>query len=66
MQAGLYLLLYTLFGSFPLFGLILYTIRGLGRGYIGAAGFCWGSSGVLFLRLVVAFLVKFPIYGVHL
>lgn len=66
MQAGLYLLLYTLLGSFPLFGLILYTMRDLGRGYIGGAEFYWGSNVVLFLRLIVAFLVKFPIYGVHL
>lgn len=39
-QAGFYLILYTLFGSFPLFGLILIEIRQQGTGYIGRARFC--------------------------
>ena len=66
MQAGFYLILYTLFGSFPLFGLILSATGAAGTGYMGGGRVNWGTRGFLFMRLVVAFLVKFPIYGVHL
>nr|QGQ51716.1 NADH dehydrogenase subunit 4 [Eurythenes magellanicus] len=64
-QAGIYMLMYTLFGSLPLFFMIL--SMGLDKG----SSYMWGLSGlgegwVMSVFLVGAFLVKFPMYSVHL
>ncbi len=65
-QAGLYLVFYTLVASLPLLLLILRL--SLGRGYsmliVSHSGAPFGGFFVVFL--VGAFLVKFPIYFVHL
>nr|SBT96186.1 ND4 [Haploginglymus sp. JP-2016] len=64
-QAGLYMLFYTLFGSFPLFYLIFKCKVESGSSYMG---YSLGMSGmaVMHFFLISAFLVKFPMYCVHL
>nr|YP_009445862.1 NADH dehydrogenase subunit 4 [Eurythenes maldoror]ATX68770.1 NADH dehydrogenase subunit 4 [Eurythenes maldoror] len=64
-QAGIYMLMYTLFGSLPLFFMIL--SMGLDKG----SSYMWWASSVsegwvMSVFLVGAFLVKFPMYSVHL
>nr|APL97243.1 NADH dehydrogenase subunit 4 [Garjajewia cabanisii] len=61
--AGVYMLFYTLLGSLPLFFLILsfYSKNG---GYMAVVSEF--SESVFFIFLVGAFLVKFPMYSVHL
>jgi NADH-ubiquinone oxidoreductase chain 4 len=67
LQAGVYFLFYTLVASLPLLLLIsgFYFDRG-GR----TIWFCWGLQRVveftLFFFMVLAFLVKMPIYFFHL
>ena len=64
-QAGIYILFYTFFASLPLFFYLLLLKGIFGRGWI----FIWISScwrGLLDFVLIIAFLVKFPIYIVHL
>nr|QQQ88732.1 NADH dehydrogenase subunit 4 [Hyalella sp. 2015-x] len=65
LQAGIYLLFYTIFGSLPLLIIILHYLKVSGAGYM----FCTTSclTGVMSsFCLFFAFLVKFPMYGVHL
>lgn len=64
-QAGVYLLLYTIFGSLPLLIAVLQAVKLSGTSYMG---FMSNSlAGILrIFCLFAAFLVKFPIYGVHL
>nr|DAZ91206.1 TPA_asm: ND4 [Echinogammarus berilloni] len=65
-QAGIYMLFYTLFGSLPLFVLImLMSNQGCSYMYL-VEGQNYSVSGVFFLSMVGAFLVKFPLYSVHL
>lgn len=64
-QAGIYILFYTLFGSLPLFFLIIEIENG-GCGYIHSIGLVSRRGLFFYLFLVGAFLVKFPIYSVHL
>nr|YP_009118047.1 NADH dehydrogenase subunit 4 [Brachyuropus grewingkii]AJF22808.1 NADH dehydrogenase subunit 4 [Brachyuropus grewingkii] len=62
-QAGIYMLFYTLFGSLPLFFLIM-SLCSKSSGYMYAGS---ESKEVYFyIFLVGAFLVKFPMYSVHL
>nr|QWC54434.1 NADH dehydrogenase subunit 4 [Gammarus lacustris] len=64
-QAGIYMLFYTLFGSLPLFFLIV-NKSNCGMGYMYDLGVLNSESIVFFVFLVGAFLVKFPMYSVHL
>jgi len=63
----LYLLFYTLFASLPLLLALLYLY-----GELGTLNFhllhlsIISCNGILFIRLVLAFLVKIPIYFGHL
>nr|APL97217.1 NADH dehydrogenase subunit 4 [Acanthogammarus victorii] len=62
-RAGTYMLFYTLFGSLPLF----YIITGLYSSSSGYMPLVTGTEGSIFyVFLVGAFLVKFPMYSVHL
>lgn len=64
-QAGYYIILYTLLVSLPLLILILY-LNNL-YGVIRIVSFSGGVfKGVFYYLLIMAFLVKFPIYRVHL
>lgn len=56
---------YTILGSFPLFTTILAVKTELGSAYLYSNSHSFGGR-VFFVFLVSAFLVKFPMYGVHL
>nr|YP_009351607.1 NADH dehydrogenase subunit 4 [Hirtitermes hirtiventris]AQP30057.1 NADH dehydrogenase subunit 4 [Hirtitermes hirtiventris] len=66
-QAGIYLLFYTLLASLPLLVGILYVYKSLGSLCIFLLG---GSSylvgGLFYVCMVFAFLVKMPMFMVHL
>jgi NADH-ubiquinone oxidoreductase chain 4 len=64
-QAGIYMFFYTLFGSLPLLFMVVY--RGLceGRRYIFNEVRII-ARGITFVFLVFGFLIKFPLYRVHL
>nr|AXI98774.1 NADH dehydrogenase subunit 4 [Pseudoniphargus sp. 2-Canaries] len=64
-QAGIYLLFYTIFGSFPLFFLIMYMMDIYGSIYM-YTGYSLSSGVLVSAMLLLGFLVKFPMYGVHL
>nr|AXI98644.1 NADH dehydrogenase subunit 4 [Pseudoniphargus morenoi] len=64
-QAGIYLLFYTIFGSFPLFFLIMYMMDTNGSIYMYGELKLNGSI-LISVMLLLGFLVKFPMYGVHL
>nr|UAM91055.1 NADH dehydrogenase subunit 4 [Euura bridgmanii] len=67
-QAGLYLLFYTLFASFPFFLSIMYLYN-----YYNCLSFIMFFEGEIFINyfflylcLIMAFLVKMPMFFVHL
>ncbi|AEM23561.1 NADH dehydrogenase subunit 4 (mitochondrion) [Fukomys damarensis] len=72
MKAGLYFLFYTLTGSLPLLVALTYL-----KNYLGSLNFMlfsykaspllptWSNS-MLWLACIMAFMVKFPLYGLHL
>nr|DAZ91284.1 TPA_asm: ND4 [Gammarus wautieri] len=64
-QAGIYMLFYTLFGSLPLF---FFIIKGtsVGCSYMHNMSMFWPSGGFFFVFLIGAFLIKFPMYSMHL
>lgn len=64
-EASLYLIFYTLAGSFPLFYYILTKLEKGGSYIIGFGGASLRSLLLVFF-ILVAFIVKFPIYGCHL
>nr|AXI98605.1 NADH dehydrogenase subunit 4 [Pseudoniphargus longipes] len=64
-QAGIYLLFYTIFGSFPLFFLILYMSDVYGSIYMYSSVNLDGSV-LVSVMMLLGFLVKFPMYGAHL
>nr|YP_010164879.1 NADH dehydrogenase subunit 4 [Jesogammarus hinumensis]QRN71584.1 NADH dehydrogenase subunit 4 [Jesogammarus hinumensis] len=63
-EAGSYLLFYTLFGSLPLFYVLLKFNFLMGSSYM--YWFDYSCGGLCFIFLVGAFLAKFPMYMVHL
>lgn len=65
-KAGLYLLFYTLFVSLPLLIGIFYIYNNLGRIIIYFLKFININIYILYFSMVIAFLVKIPMYFVHL
>nr|YP_010596843.1 NADH dehydrogenase subunit 4 [Cycetogamasus diviortus]WAK85129.1 NADH dehydrogenase subunit 4 [Cycetogamasus diviortus] len=68
LQAGLYMLMYTLFGSLPLLLVLLLVNNDTSMDYM-YLGYMFnkgGSSLFMNLMLVSAFLIKMPMYSVHL
>ena len=66
LQAGIYLLFYTLFASLPLLLGILFCQNKLGSlNYFYIVNFSFNLR-LLYFRLILAFLVKIPIFFVHL
>nr|AHF21621.1 NADH dehydrogenase subunit 4 [Argas sp. SpringbokSA-QMS95171] len=65
LQAGIYMLFYTLFGSLPLLICLMFNNFSLNFVYLI---FCsWGLDSLIFFFLVVvAFLVKVPMFFLHL
>nr|YP_009020705.1 NADH dehydrogenase subunit 4 [Ixodes pavlovskyi]AHM02280.1 NADH dehydrogenase subunit 4 [Ixodes pavlovskyi] len=65
LQAGIYMLMYTLLGSLPLFFLmILYSDYSLNYLFMDYSMF--KSMGLLFFFMMLGFLVKVPMFFVHL
>lgn len=65
-QAGIYLLFYTLFGSLPLLIGIVYIFNDLNTITIYFLKFFNMNMYLLYISIIFAFLVKIPIYFVHL
>nr|UUJ36883.1 NADH dehydrogenase subunit 4 [Epeorus herklotsi] len=67
-QAGMYLLFYTLLASLPLLVAIFYIYQGSGSLFIPfmLKDMELTSSSLLYLALIFAFLVKMPMFLVHL
>nr|AII02466.1 NADH dehydrogenase subunit 4 [Astrotischeria sp. MJT-2014] len=66
MQAGLYLLFYTLFASLPMLMGIFYYSNEVGSLNFYLMKFYMFNSYLLYLVMIMAFLVKMPMYFVHL
>nr|YP_009352145.1 NADH dehydrogenase subunit 4 [Limenitis sydyi]AQX44307.1 NADH dehydrogenase subunit 4 [Limenitis sydyi] len=65
-QAGMYLLFYTLFASLPLLLGIFYVYKNMNYMMIYFLKFYDYNLLILYLSLIIAFLVKMPMYFVHL
>nr|UBA16554.1 NADH dehydrogenase subunit 4 [Limenitis homeyeri] len=65
-QAGMYLLFYTLFASLPLLLGIFYVYKNMNYMMIYFLKFYDYNLMILYLSLIIAFLVKMPMYFVHL
>nr|YP_008239387.1 NADH dehydrogenase subunit 4 [Attacus atlas]AGQ46298.1 NADH dehydrogenase subunit 4 [Attacus atlas] len=65
-QAGMYLLFYTLFASLPLFMGIFFIFNNMNSMMIYFLKFYSMNYYLLYLSMVLAFLVKMPMYFVHL
>lgn len=65
-QAGIYLLFYTLFASLPLLIGIFYIFNEINSIIIYFIKFINFNLYLLYLSIIIAFLVKIPMYFVHL
>ena len=66
-QAGTYIFFYTLLGSLPLFFFVLNLSIELGRDFICVVLLSSYKISLIYIFFMLrAFLIKFPIYGVHL
>nr|CBX20865.1 nadh dehydrogenase subunit 4 [Castor fiber]CBX20877.1 nadh dehydrogenase subunit 4 [Castor fiber] len=72
LNAGLYFLFYTLTGSLPLLVALIYLQNSLGslnlhilNNYSEQLNLSW-SNDLLWLACMMAFMVKMPLYGLHL
>nr|YP_009442790.1 NADH dehydrogenase subunit 4 [Myotis martiniquensis]ATO90630.1 NADH dehydrogenase subunit 4 [Myotis martiniquensis] len=72
LSAGVYFLFYTLAGSLPLLIALIYTQTTMGslnllliQHWIEPSSYVWDSS-LLWLAFMLAFMVKMPLYGLHL
>nr|YP_009537891.1 NADH dehydrogenase subunit 4 [Limenitis camilla]AYN60608.1 NADH dehydrogenase subunit 4 [Limenitis camilla] len=65
-QAGMYLLFYTLFASLPLLLGIFYVYKNMNYMMIYFLKFYDYNLMILYMSLIIAFLVKMPMYFVHL
>nr|YP_009630608.1 NADH dehydrogenase subunit 4 [Neonemura barrosi]QBR55128.1 NADH dehydrogenase subunit 4 [Neonemura barrosi] len=66
LQAGVYLLFYTLLASLPLLVGVFYIYSSLGSVYFPLMYLCNFSHVLMYLCLILAFLVKMPMFLVHL
>lgn len=71
-KAGLYFLFYTLIGSLPLLISLIYMQNQLGtlnlllfNYYNHSLNYSW-SNNLIWLACTIAFIIKFPLYGLHL
>nr|AAG25849.1 NADH dehydrogenase subunit 4 [Eulemur fulvus albocollaris] len=72
LNAGLYFLFYTLIGSLPLLVALIYTQNYMGslnmltmKFYLQEMPNSW-SNNTLWMACIMAFMVKMPLYGLHL
>nr|YP_010947046.1 NADH dehydrogenase subunit 4 [Margattea spinifera]WGO57855.1 NADH dehydrogenase subunit 4 [Margattea spinifera] len=66
LQAGVYLLFYTLLASLPLLVGIMYLYNCIGSLAIYLIGSFTGVGWLMYFSMIMAFLVKMPMYMVHL
>ncbi|YP_010229098.1 NADH dehydrogenase subunit 4 (mitochondrion) [Lemur catta] len=72
LNAGLYFLFYTLIGSLPLLVALIHIQNYLGSLNMLTMSFCFQelsnswSSNLLWMACIMAFMVKMPLYGLHL
>lgn len=66
LQAGLYLLFYTLFGSLPLLLSYLYIYKCENTLFYGEFNLTNLNRFILIMGLIIGFLTKIPMFGVHL
>lgn len=64
--SGFYLIFYTIVGSLPFFVRIIYILRLNLRVNFFLFNYIFFSNFFIMLRVLLVFLVKFPIYGLHL
>jgi len=65
-QASVYLLFYTLFASFPLILIFIYMTNTNKSLILFNQSQIYHPSPVMFMFLIIAFIVKFPVYFFHL
>nr|YP_010737975.1 NADH dehydrogenase subunit 4 [Neopsylla specialis]WEQ92385.1 NADH dehydrogenase subunit 4 [Neopsylla specialis] len=66
MQAGMYLMFYTLFASLPLLLMIMFMYLNYSSLFIYSIKMLSFNSFILYLFMIMAFLFKMPMYIVHL
>nr|YP_010364869.1 NADH dehydrogenase subunit 4 [Lamellidens marginalis]QTW91600.1 NADH dehydrogenase subunit 4 [Lamellidens marginalis] len=66
LQAGKYMMLYTISASLPLLVLVLLLVSCGGSAFWGFKVLSFSSSWLVSICISVAFLVKLPMYGFHL
>lgn len=65
LQAGIYILIYTLFGSLPLF-IIIFIFKDYRLNYLYIEFLKFKTIGLLFFLIMLGFLVKVPMFFLHL
>nr|YP_011017337.1 NADH dehydrogenase subunit 4 [Amblyomma naponense]WQF69000.1 NADH dehydrogenase subunit 4 [Amblyomma naponense] len=66
LQAGFYMLMYTIFGSFPMFIMIIfYNGKSMSLNYMYME-YIKSSLGIMFIFLMMGFFVKIPMFLLHL
>nr|YP_007026838.2 NADH dehydrogenase subunit 4 [Metacrangonyx goulmimensis] len=66
LMAGIYMLFYTVFGSLPLLGLVLFYMGSTGQGSMNIYVSLIGYNTWVEIMVMGAFLVKFPMYMLHI
>nr|YP_010535462.1 NADH dehydrogenase subunit 4 [Ixodes scapularis]UYB78140.1 NADH dehydrogenase subunit 4 [Ixodes scapularis]UYB78153.1 NADH dehydrogenase subunit 4 [Ixodes scapularis] len=65
LQAGIYMLMYTLLGSLPLF-IIMFMFKDYSLNYLYMEFLKFKTMGLLFFLMMLGFLVKVPMFFLHL
>nr|VFU78664.1 NADH dehydrogenase subunit 4 [Proasellus granadensis] len=66
LQAGVYMMLYTIFASLPLLAVLLNVMAKDSVGYLGEVNTTFIGGAVVMVSSLLAFMVKLPLYLVHL
>jgi len=68
LQAGIYIIIYTIIGSLPLLMVIIYILNNFGRSFIffNIIFFNFFRKKLFIVFIIIAFIVKIPIYLTHL
>nr|ANC96355.1 NADH dehydrogenase subunit 4 [Helicella itala] len=65
LQAGMYMVMYTVMGSLPLLVIILYLYAWKSTYHILTLSYFSNNNSFLFFWGLAAFMIKLPVYGVH-
>nr|VFU78614.1 NADH dehydrogenase subunit 4 [Proasellus escolai] len=66
LQAGIYMMLYTIFASLPLLVVLLNIMSKDSAGYLGEINTTFSGGAMVMVGALLAFMVKLPLYLVHL